>query len=208
LCWTASASRGCLHLTALTDLEPQARFSWSCLGREHLQVLASPWHSSLPTKFTLLRLLQSTEICTSSHLLLHKVIHDTPTLPTLSSKHIFSHYHLLSFIETKSPGRGTTDSSRSLTFDMEQETVEQMPQEKKPNMSSLTRRACYKCGNVGHYAEMCSSTERLCYNCKQPGHESNGCPHPRTTESQRKPILLTLAIADTSQLSSAIIAKA
>jgi hypothetical protein len=36
-------------------------------------------------------------------------------------------------------------------------------------MSSLSRRACYKCGNVGHYAEVCSSSERLCYNCKQPG---------------------------------------
>ena len=38
-------------------------------------------------------------------------------------------------------------------------------------MSSLSRRACYKCGNVGHYAEVCSSSERLCYNCKQPGKE-------------------------------------
>nr|POE79965.1 zinc finger protein gis2 [Quercus suber] len=52
------------------------------------------------------------------------------------------------------------------------------------DMSSLSRRACYKCGNVGHYAEVCSSSERLCYNCKQPGHESNNCPHPRTTESE------------------------
>ena len=43
-------------------------------------------------------------------------------------------------------------------------------------MSSLSRRACYKCGNVGHYAEVCSSSERLCYNCKQPGHESSACP--------------------------------
>lgn len=33
-------------------------------------------------------------------------------------------------------------------------------------MASLSRRACYKCGNVGHYAEVCSSAERLCYNCK------------------------------------------
>jgi len=33
-------------------------------------------------------------------------------------------------------------------------------------MSSLSRRACYKCGNVGHYAEVCASAERLCYNCK------------------------------------------
>ncbi|KAL6152691.1 gig suppressor [Exserohilum turcicum] len=53
------------------------------------------------------------------------------------------------------------------------------------NMSSLSRRACFKCGNVGHYAEVCSSSERLCYNCKQPGHESNGCPHPRTTETKQ-----------------------
>ncbi|KAK0509052.1 hypothetical protein JMJ35_008423 [Cladonia borealis] len=52
-------------------------------------------------------------------------------------------------------------------------------------MSSLSRRACYKCGNVGHYAEVCSSSERLCYNCKQPGHESNGCPHPRTTDTKQ-----------------------
>ncbi|KAM0694517.1 hypothetical protein Q7P36_004873 [Cladosporium allicinum] len=52
-------------------------------------------------------------------------------------------------------------------------------------MSSLSRRACYKCGNVGHYAEVCSSSERLCYNCKQPGHESNTCPHPRTTETKQ-----------------------
>lgn len=38
-------------------------------------------------------------------------------------------------------------------------------------MSSLSRRACYKCGNVGHYAEVCSSSERLCYNCKShPTH--------------------------------------
>ncbi|KAI7051718.1 hypothetical protein KC352_g45638 [Hortaea werneckii] len=54
-------------------------------------------------------------------------------------------------------------------------------------MSSLARRACYKCGNVGHYAEVCTSTERLCYNCKQPGHESNTCPAPRTTESKFRP---------------------
>jgi hypothetical protein len=32
-------------------------------------------------------------------------------------------------------------------------------------MSSLSRRACFKCGNIGHYAEVCSSSERLCYNC-------------------------------------------
>ncbi|KAK9385787.1 hypothetical protein V1515DRAFT_211994 [Lipomyces mesembrius] len=52
-------------------------------------------------------------------------------------------------------------------------------------MSSLSRRACYKCGNIGHFAEVCSSPERLCYNCKQPGHESNACPHPRTTETKQ-----------------------
>jgi cellular nucleic acid-binding protein len=42
-------------------------------------------------------------------------------------------------------------------------------------MSSLARRACYKCGNVGHYAEVCSSSERLCYNCKQAGECGATC---------------------------------
>jgi len=45
---------------------------------------------------------------------------------------------------------------------------------------NLSRRACYKCGNVGHYAEVCSSSERLCYNCKQPGMR-----HPQTPASLR-----------------------
>lgn len=58
-------------------------------------------------------------------------------------------------------------------------------QQAHPAMASLARRACYKCGTVGHFAEVCMSNERLCYNCKQPGHESNGCPHPRTTDSKQ-----------------------
>ncbi|KAK9465181.1 zinc knuckle protein, partial [Lipomyces arxii] len=45
--------------------------------------------------------------------------------------------------------------------------------------------SCFRCGNIGHFAEVCSSPERLCYNCKQPGHESNACPHPRTTETKQ-----------------------
>ncbi|KAL4961221.1 putative zinc knuckle nucleic acid binding protein, partial [Aspergillus stella-maris] len=53
----------------------------------------------------------------------------------------------------------------------------------------LSRRACYKCGNIGHYAEVCSSSERLCYNCKQPGHESSACPRPRTTESKTQGLI-------------------
>ncbi|KAH0260166.1 UDP-N-acetylglucosamine pyrophosphorylase, partial [Aureobasidium melanogenum] len=62
---------------------------------------------------------------------------------------------------------------------------EKHPSNTELDMSSLSRRACYKCGNVGHYAEVCSSSERLCYNCKQPGHESNNCPLPRTTEAKQ-----------------------
>lgn len=32
-------------------------------------------------------------------------------------------------------------------------------------MSSAHKRACYKCGELGHQADACSSAERLCYNC-------------------------------------------
>ena len=42
-------------------------------------------------------------------------------------------------------------------------------------MSSLSRRACYKCGNVGHYAEVCSSAERLCYNCEHSLVQDHFC---------------------------------
>ena len=49
-------------------------------------------------------------------------------------------------------------------------------------MSSLSRRACYKCGNVGHYAEVCSSSERLCYNCKQPGGSTTDTTTRETTQ--------------------------
>ena len=75
-----------------------------------------------------------------------------------------------------------TAGNRTYTIAVTDEGVPQL-KEGESRMSSLSRRACYKCGNVGHYAEVCSSSERLCYNCKQPGHESNSCPHPRTTES-------------------------
>ncbi len=73
-------------------------------------------------------------------------------------------------------------------------------------MSSVSRRACYKCGELGHHAEACASPQRLCYNCtflpstallrfaarpltlatgKQPNHESNECPMPRTTKAKQ-----------------------
>ena len=79
-----------------------------------------------------------------------------------------------------------TSGNRTYRVEVTDNGVPQL-KEGENRMSSLSRRACYKCGNVGHYAEVCSSSERLCYNCKQPGHESNSCPHPRTTESTHTP---------------------
>lgn len=32
-------------------------------------------------------------------------------------------------------------------------------------MSAVSRRACYKCGELGHHADACASPHRLCYNC-------------------------------------------
>lgn len=68
------------------------------------------------------------------------------------------------------------------TYRIQQSDITGAPQlfEQENKMSSLSRRACYKCGNVGHYAEVCSSSERLCYNCKQPGMWSTGATTPET----------------------------
>lgn len=62
-----------------------------------------------------------------------------------------------------------TAAHRTYVMQISDEGPVQLFDEGKSRMSSLSRRACYKCGNVGHYAEVCSSSERLCYNCKQPG---------------------------------------
>ena len=76
-------------------------------------------------------------------------------------------------------------------------------------MSRMSRRGCYKCGNLGHNAEKCTSATRLCYNCRQvsffhrwkyvllapltsstslpaqPGHESSDCPSPKSVASRQ-----------------------
>jgi len=49
----------------------------------------------------------------------------------------------------------------------------------------LSRKGCFKCGNLGHIAENCSSEQRLCYNCRQPGHESSACPSPRSVSTKQ-----------------------
>ncbi|KAK4205502.1 putative DNA-binding protein [Triangularia verruculosa] len=52
------------------------------------------------------------------------------------------------------------------------------------NMSSAHKRACYKCGELGHQADGCPAPARLCYNYRTD-HESNECPLPRTTKSKQ-----------------------
>jgi len=37
----------------------------------------------------------------------------------------------------------------------------------RPERSEMSRRGCFKCGNVGHVADNCPSETRLCYNCRQ-----------------------------------------
>jgi len=50
---------------------------------------------------------------------------------------------------------------------------------------NVSKKGCFKCGNLGHIAENCTSQERLCYNCRKPGHESSACPEPRTVTAKQ-----------------------
>jgi hypothetical protein len=52
-----------------------------------------------------------------------------------------------------------TAGNRTYIIGMSNSGVPQL-QEGENRMSSLSRRACYKCGNVGHYAGMMSSGSR------------------------------------------------
>lgn len=58
-------------------------------------------------------------------------------------------------------------------------------------MSSLSRRACYKCGDLGHHAEACSSPHRLCYNCKQPSEFSHRHAGPRVPKTNHTAVQTT-----------------
>ncbi|KAH8989743.1 hypothetical protein EDB92DRAFT_1867478 [Lactarius akahatsu] len=50
---------------------------------------------------------------------------------------------------------------------------------------NVSKKGCFKCGNLGHIAENCTSQDRLCYNCRKPGHESSACPEPRTVAAKQ-----------------------
>lgn len=67
---------------------------------------------------------------------------------------------------------------------------------------SLSRKGCFKCGNLGHIADACPSETRLCYNCRevcidqilchlcpyvliQAGHESADCPSPKSASARQ-----------------------
>ncbi|KAI0299103.1 hypothetical protein B0F90DRAFT_633162 [Multifurca ochricompacta] len=49
----------------------------------------------------------------------------------------------------------------------------------------ISRKGCFKCGNLGHIAENCTAQERLCYNCRKPGHESSACTEPRSVAAKQ-----------------------
>ncbi|PNX56270.1 putative TIR-NBS-LRR resistance protein, partial [Trifolium pratense] len=45
------------------------------------------------------------------------------------------------------------------------------------------KQACFRCGEVGHYANECGAQDPLCYNCKKTGHYVRDCKAPRAAPS-------------------------
>jgi hypothetical protein len=51
--------------------------------------------------------------------------------------------------------------------------------------SEIDARACYSCGETGHFRRDCSGVEAhnniKCWNCDEKGHRFSDCPEPRDT---------------------------
>ncbi|KAK2370458.1 cleavage and polyadenylation specificity factor subunit [Trifolium repens] len=41
------------------------------------------------------------------------------------------------------------------------------------------KQGCFKCGEVGHYANECRNQGHVCFNCKKPGHFARDCKAPK-----------------------------
>lgn len=69
-----------------------------------------------------------------------------------------------------------------LSLDESSEIKELTNKVNKMSISSVFKKTCYKCGNLGHHADNCEHKQKLCYNCKQPGHESSNCPEGKKND--------------------------
>ncbi|KAK2362677.1 hypothetical protein QL285_087718 [Trifolium repens] len=51
------------------------------------------------------------------------------------------------------------------------------------NSQNTGKQGCFKCGEVGHYANECRNQGHVCFNCKKPGHFARDCKAPKAGPS-------------------------
>ncbi|XP_057432484.1 uncharacterized protein LOC130725255 [Lotus japonicus] len=79
----------------------------------------------------------------------------------------------------KQPQTKPYDYQRGNNRVMGQNTPNETTHEGQGSQAQGKDVTCFKCGKVGHYANVCKEDPRVCFNCYKPGHVARDCKAPK-----------------------------
>ncbi|XP_057432441.1 uncharacterized protein LOC130725211 [Lotus japonicus] len=79
----------------------------------------------------------------------------------------------------KQPQKKPYDYQRGNNRVMGQNTPNETTYEGQGNQAQGKDVTFFKCGKVGHYANVCKDDPRVCFNCNKPGHVARDCKAPK-----------------------------